>query len=223
MHYQKLPKVGYLIQSRSANNLLFQGRTTITIAHRLSTIRHSDKIYVMTGGKVVEEGSHDELINLNGVYYRLVEAQGLKKQIGGNITPGVAISTSNAQSSPKKHEDPEKDSGSEIYLDDEQPSDVSVLKGKDGKVKSHSILYLIRRMGVIAKDQWLKYVVGIIASLSKKDSQLNCAIKDSLFTCFPVVGLIYPAFGIVYAASLDGFSDTDPHVRRFQGDRNALW
>ncbi|KAF4664789.1 (ABC) transporter [Perkinsus chesapeaki] len=49
--------------------------TTISIAHRLSTIKNSDKIFVMRGGELVEQGSHSELMNHHGVYSALVSAQ----------------------------------------------------------------------------------------------------------------------------------------------------
>jgi ATP-binding cassette subfamily B (MDR/TAP) protein 1 len=52
-----------------------QRRTTIVIAHRLSTIRNADVIAVVDAGKIVEQGTHDELIALEGQYYQLVEAQ----------------------------------------------------------------------------------------------------------------------------------------------------
>jgi ABC-type multidrug transport system fused ATPase/permease subunit len=54
---------------------LMRGRTVITIAHRLSTIRNCDKILVLKGGVVAEEGTHDELIALGGVYAELYRAQ----------------------------------------------------------------------------------------------------------------------------------------------------
>ncbi len=54
---------------------LMQGRTVITIAHRLSTIRDSDKIIVLDGGVVAEQGSHDELLKLNGIYAELHRIQ----------------------------------------------------------------------------------------------------------------------------------------------------
>lgn len=54
---------------------LMRGRTSIVIAHRLSTIRHADLIVVMDGGRIVERGSHDELMQQEGLYAKLVDMQ----------------------------------------------------------------------------------------------------------------------------------------------------
>lgn len=60
---------------QDAINRVMQQRTTIVIAHRLSTIRHADEIIVMQQGSIVQRGTHDELIEQEGLYKRLVEMQ----------------------------------------------------------------------------------------------------------------------------------------------------
>ena len=52
---------------------IMKGRTTFVIAHRLSTVRNADQIIVLDHGRIVEQGSHDELLALRGRYYRLYE------------------------------------------------------------------------------------------------------------------------------------------------------
>ena len=47
------------------------GRTTITIAHRLSTIKNADQIYVIENGRIVDHGTHQQLLDNQGLYYRL--------------------------------------------------------------------------------------------------------------------------------------------------------
>jgi ATP-binding cassette subfamily B protein len=59
---------------RALDNLV-RGRTTIAIAHRLSTLRKADRLVVMDKGVVVEEGTHEALIEAQGAYWRLYEAQ----------------------------------------------------------------------------------------------------------------------------------------------------
>ena len=54
---------------------LMRGRTTLVIAHRLSTVRDADRIIVFDKGRIVEVGSHDELMGKHGIYHKLVEHQ----------------------------------------------------------------------------------------------------------------------------------------------------
>ena len=54
---------------------LVEGRTTFAIAHRLSTLRDTDRLVVLEGGRIVEVGTHDELLDMQGVFCELVELQ----------------------------------------------------------------------------------------------------------------------------------------------------
>lgn len=56
-------------------NKMRQGRTTIAIAHRLSTIQDANCIYVLNKGKIIESGSHEELLALGGTYHRMYQLQ----------------------------------------------------------------------------------------------------------------------------------------------------
>lgn len=59
------------ILTRKTAAAVCQGRTTLMIAHRLSTAKRSDIIIVLDKGRVIEQGTHDELLKLNGMYTKL--------------------------------------------------------------------------------------------------------------------------------------------------------
>ena len=67
---------------QQALSRLMHGRTTVVVAHRLSTVRDADRIVVVDRGQIVEQGRHDELIAIGGVYRRLVEHQVITDQPG---------------------------------------------------------------------------------------------------------------------------------------------
>lgn len=56
-------------------DLFYKNRTVVIVAHRLSTVKKADKIVVMDGGQIVEEGTHAELTQRKGIYYTLVKNQ----------------------------------------------------------------------------------------------------------------------------------------------------
>ncbi|KAF9533188.1 multidrug resistance protein 1 [Crepidotus variabilis] len=184
------------------------GRTTITIAHRLSTIKDADTIFVMGDGLVLEQGSHNDLLAMDGAYARLVQAQKLREgKDQAALEVGEAESTSEA-------EDMEKMAAEEVPLGRkntrqslaseilEQRRQAAESSGKN-EDDDFSLPYLFKRMAPLIRDQWKNYGFGIIAAIC--------------------TGVVYPAFGIVFSKGITGFSLTDPHERRHAGDRNALY
>lgn len=63
------------VKIQTALRTLLKGRTAIIIAHRLSTIRESDNIIVLDHGNIIEQGNHQQLMDLKGEYYHLIKAQ----------------------------------------------------------------------------------------------------------------------------------------------------
>ena len=66
-------------------NYLVKGRTTLSIAHRLSTLRDADRLVVIDNGKLVEEGTHQELEALGGIYFKLMELQTKSLALKGEL------------------------------------------------------------------------------------------------------------------------------------------
>lgn len=63
------------LQIQDAFDEMMKGRTTFIVAHRLSTIKNADMILVMDKGRIVEQGTHQELLEKDGYYYKLYNSQ----------------------------------------------------------------------------------------------------------------------------------------------------
>jgi len=58
-----------------------KSRTTIIISHRISTVKVADKIIVLSAGKIAEQGTHDQLVEIGGIYADLHQKQLLEKEL----------------------------------------------------------------------------------------------------------------------------------------------
>jgi len=76
---------------REALDRLLEGRTAVVIAHRLSTIQHAHRILVFHKGRLREQGSHQELLALRGIYYRLYQLQYKEQELVASL-PGAGAS-----------------------------------------------------------------------------------------------------------------------------------
>ena len=82
------------LQIREALNRLLSGRTAVVIAHRLSTIQHADRILVFHKGRLREQGAHQELLALRGIYFRLYQLQYKEQELhnGNGVHPPAGSS-----------------------------------------------------------------------------------------------------------------------------------
>ena len=60
---------------QKALNVISQNRTTFIIAHRLSTVKHADQLIVLNKGNIVERGTHEELVEKDGLYAKMYQSQ----------------------------------------------------------------------------------------------------------------------------------------------------
>ncbi|KAF8852381.1 ABC transporter-like protein [Acephala macrosclerotiorum] len=135
-----------------------EGRTTIVIAHRLSTIKHADNIVVMSQGRIVEQGTHDVLIEKREAYYSLVEAQNIARKTEQEREDGAAES-----------EEEEDDDPNDLMLGrtkSTQSASSRALKDKtEAKKKKYSLWTLIKLIASFNKAEWYWMVLGLTSSI----------------------------------------------------------
>jgi ATP-binding cassette, subfamily B (MDR/TAP), member 1 len=165
-------------------------RTTIVIAHRLSTIKNADNIVVMAKGKIVEQGTHQELLAMDNAYAKFVTAQALATKNVEERIPGD-IENDGIESSGPSFE--EKDdviphlkrlrSGRSVASQELERQDAA-----QGKQRNYSLFECIRRVFYLQKDMWPLLSLSWMACI--------------------VGGGVYPAQAIVFAYLVETFSLT---------------
>lgn len=153
-----------------------EGRTTITIAHRLSTIRDAHNIVVMSQGTIVEQGTHDELLESNGAYAKLVNAQNIaavndltaEEQEQIDIKEEQLIRQASAKGFESGYvEDPDDNIHDKLNRTTTQGSASSraLQSRKPEETKQYGLWTLIKLVASFNKEEWKLMVWGLFWSI----------------------------------------------------------
>ncbi|MCJ1310160.1 GTPase-activating protein [Agyrium rufum] len=156
---------------QSALDVAAQGRTTIVIAHRLSTIKTADNIVVMSEGRIVEQGTHDQLLELRKAYYNLVEAQ----RITAQRKEAAAEEEAELQKiETELYKTPATEKGNAF---DEDPEDAAIREKlqRTNTGKSISSVTLKQRQGEAKKQYGLWTLIKVIGAFNKQERWLMIA------------------------------------------------
>ena len=171
-----------------------QGRTTIVIAHRLSTIKTADNIVVVSGGRIVEQGTHDDLLERQGAYYKLVNAQ----QIGDQDQR----STEDEEKAALIEEELTRTATSRSAKGSAPPEDEKLALGRTNTSKSISSQVLERKGSDKGPHYSILFLVKFIASFNRKEWYLM-----ALGLFFSVIsGGAQPTQGVFFAKAIVALS-----------------
>lgn len=133
-------------------------RTSIVIAHRLSTVRDADNIIVLKEGRLAEQGTHEELLQLRGEYFHLVEMQKPSKTLEG---------MEEKEGDPQPREE-ETESTAELHAGKEILSDTATTVTSSDPataVKQSSLLAMARFVLGLNKQEWHWILIGLVSSI----------------------------------------------------------
>ena len=160
-----------------------KGRTTIVIAHRLSTIRDADNIVVMREGRIVEQGTHDQLLERKSAYFNLVAAQRInakqeEEEIAADMEKGasasdedlVRVRTSQSGKYPAYDPDDEKLAMGRTKTAGSISSKVLAERKRDGE-QTYPLWTLIKFISSFNRREWMLMMVGLIFSITAGTGQ----------------------------------------------------
>ncbi|KAF7553108.1 hypothetical protein G7Z17_g3861 [Cylindrodendrum hubeiense] len=181
------PKAEKIVQSALDN--ISVGRTTITIAHKLSTVQKADNIVVISAGRLIEQGTHHELIAKDGAYARLVRAQDLENSKG------------------KATEQPESDNvWSEEKDDPKSAARLSLHRTRSGGVQAVDVT-----AQPLAQETMGYSTIRCLWLLIKDQRDLWGFYAMFAFVCV-LGGGTFPAQAVIFAKTLQVFQMSDSEI-----------
>lgn len=182
------------------------GRTTLVVAHRLATVRNADKILVMNNGEVVEEGTHNSLLELDGHYAKLVHSQKLQEhaeiETDGEVVHDNEIVAETFTVSEEKditlHRSTTATSASGHILKQCRAAGVDAAVG----ASPMGVFTVFRRLLQINKPFWKWYAAGTVGSIAS--------------------GMVYPAMAILFGKAIADF-ELPPDTIRAALNSKAMW
>jgi len=145
------------------------GRTTITIAHRLSTIKDADNIVVMTEGRIVEQGSHNELLAMKAAYYHLIEAQKIAETNEPTAEEQAIVDAQDDELVRKLSKNRSRSESGAGYMEDPDDKNIANKLNRTQSEKSQSSLALQGRNADGSHNASLWTLIKLIASFNKTE------------------------------------------------------
>lgn len=192
-----------------------QGRTTIVIAHRLSTIKTAHNIVVLVDGRIHEQGTHDQLLDSQGAYYRLVEAQRI------NEAKGAGLSTEDAEDEAAIEEEKEIErTTSRIRMSRTVSSRESGMKpGLEKEITRRSISSIIQPKEQSKESPYsLWTLIKFIYSFNKKETPYM--LVGFLFAS--IAGGAQPTQSVLYSKSIITISQPPSRYAQLKHDA-SFW
>mmetsp|Transcript_57302 Transcript_57302/g.101615 ORF Transcript_57302/g.101615 Transcript_57302/m.101615 type:complete len:1276 (+) Transcript_57302:45-3872(+) len=159
------------------------GLGIVSIAHRLSTIRHSDRIYVLSRGSVVEQGNHEQLMEMKGTYYALAASQDASS----------AQQDETNETNDKKEEDMTRQVSDDSKDKKEKGKSIEKLEEEREEEIAKNYKAPMSRLMAFNKPEWPFFIPGII-----------CALGD---------GASMPVLAVVLVQSMDAFFKPKEQMR----------
>jgi len=183
-----------------------QGRTTIVIAHRLSTIKTADNIIVMAKGKIIEQGTHDELLEKKGAYYSLVEAQRIAAETAGEELGEIESQELGRIATEK----------GELLAHDPDDERVACKLEKTNTTKSKSSVALEAKKG----GEHPKYTIWELITMTAQFNKTEKKYMAIGLACSLVCGGGYPTQAVLFAKSVVTLSQPPEKYGQLRKDAN---